>query len=154
MRVNLNKEGIMKKQEMRILKTGECSSLSGKSTLTYQIACNNDNEVHVALTGNSGKGIFNKDWIALEEIHSLLANQEKVTSGSLHELFDGRSSNSAGFILAVLLKEGVLKVSPGNRHYDFVGQAEFRKIVKGLIEAAPEEKPKKKTGKKAKEVTS
>ncbi len=145
----------MKEQEMRILKTGECPSLSGKSKLTYQVGCNNDNEVHVALTGNSGKGIFNKDWIALEEIHSLLANQEKVTSGSLHELFDGRSSNSAGFFVAVLLKEGVLKVSPGNRHYDFVGQAEFRKIVKGLIEAAPEEKPaKKKTGKKRKEVSS
>ena len=81
--------------EMKILKTAECPSLSGNSTLNYQIACNNDNEVHVALTGNTGKGIFNKDWFGLEEIHSLLANQEKVTSGSLHELFDGRSSNSA-----------------------------------------------------------
>jgi hypothetical protein len=141
----------MKKQEMRILKTGECSSLSGKSTLTYQIACNNDNEVHVALTGNSGKGIFNKDWFELEEIHSLLANQEKVTSGSLHELFDGRSSNSAGFILAVLLKEGVLKVSQGNRHYDFIGQAEFRKIVKALLGSGA---VKKKTGKKRKEVSN
>ena len=140
-------------QEMRILKTGECDSLSGKSTLTYRIGCKDDNEVSIALTGNSGAGIFNSDWIVLEEIHSLLANQEKVTSGSLHELFDGRSSNSAGFFVAVLLKEGVLKVSPGNRHYDFVGQTEFQKIVKGLIEAAPEEKPKKKTGKKRKEVS-
>ena len=142
-------------KKMRILKTGECPSLSGKSTLIYQIACNNDNEVYVALTGNSGKGIFNKDWIVLEEIHSLLANQEKVTSGSLHELFDGRSSNSAGFFVAVLLKEGVLKVSAGNKHYNLVGQAEFGKIVKGLIEAAPEEKPaKKKTGKKRKGVSN
>ena len=141
--------------EMKILKTAECPSLSGKSTLIYQIACNNDNEVYVALTGNSGKGIFNKDWIVLEEIHSLLANQEKVTSGSLHELFDGRSSNSAGFILAVLLKEGVLKVSPGNKHYNLVGQVEYKKIVKALLKATPEEKPaKKKSGKKGKEVTS
>jgi hypothetical protein len=136
----------MKEQEMRILKTGECSSLSGRSTLTYQIACNNDNEVYIALTGNSGKGIFNKDWFELEEIHSLLANQEKVTSGSLHELFDGRSSNSAGFILAVLLKEGVLKVSPENRHYDFVGQAEYQKVIKAYA--------KKKTGKKGKELNT
>jgi hypothetical protein len=129
-------------QEMRILKTGECDSLSGKSTLTYWIGCKDDNEVSIALTGNSGAGIFNSDWIALEEIHTLLANQEKVTSGSLHELFDGRSSNSAGFFVAVLLKEKVLKVSPGNRHYDFVGQAEFRKIVKALI-GSPTKKKKK-----------
>ena len=135
-------------KKMRILKTGECPSLSGKSKLTYQIACNNDNEVYVALTGNSGKGIFNKDWIVLEEIHSLLANQEQVTSGSLHELFDGRSSNSAGFILAALLKEGLLKVSPGNRHYNLVGQVEYKKIVQALIETAPGEKPAKKKASK------
>ena len=137
-------------QEMRILKTGTCKSLSGKSTLTYQIACNNDNEVHVALTGNSGKGIFNKDWITLEEIHSLLANQEKVTSGSLHELFDGRSSNSAGFFVAMLLKLGLLKVSPGNKHYNLVGQAEFGKIVQGLIDSGSPSTTKKKAGRKSK----
>jgi hypothetical protein len=132
-------------QEMRILKTGECDSLSGKSTLIYRIGCKDDNEVSIALTGNSGAGIFNSDWIVLEEIHSLLANQEKVTSGSLHELFDGRSSNSAGFFVAVLLKEGVLKVSPGNRHYDLVGQAEYKKIIQAYT--------KKKPGKKTKEVS-
>ena len=141
----------MKEQEMRILKTGECPSLSGKSTLTYQIGCNGDKEVYIALTGNSGKGIFNKDWFALDEIYTLLANQEKVTSGSLHELFDGRSSNSAGFILAVLLKEGLVKVSAGNKHYDIVGQAEFGKILQGLTEDAPEGKPaRKKSGRKGK----
>jgi hypothetical protein len=142
-------------QEMRILKTGECDSLSGKSTLTYRIGCKDDNEVSIALTGNSGAGIFNSDWIVLEEIHSLLANQEKVTSGSLHGLFEGRSSNSAGFFVAVLLKEGLVKISPGNRHYDLVGQAEYKKVVQALIETAPDEKPdKKKAGKKGKGASS
>jgi hypothetical protein len=144
----------MKEQKMRIIKTGECPSLSGKSTLTYQIGLEGDKDIYLCLTGNTGKGIFNRDWFDIEEIYSLLASQKKpVTSGSLHGLFEGRSSNSAGFILAALLKEGVLKVSPGNRHYDLVGQVEFQKIVKGLIEAAPEEKPDKKSGKKRKEVS-
>ena len=133
-------------KEMKDLKTSECPSLSGSSILTYKIGCNDDKEVCLSIVGNTGKGIFNKDWIVLEEIHSLLANQEKVTSGSLHELFDGRSSNSAGFFVAVLLKEGVLKVSPGNRHYDFVGQAEYKKVVQAYA--------KKKTGKKGKGVTN
>ena len=140
----------MKEQEMQIIKNGSCTSLSGKSTLTYQVGGNENKDIYLSLTGNTGKGIFNKDWFALEEIHSLLADLEKVTSGSLHELFEGRSSNSAGFFVAVLLKEGLLKTSPGNRHYDLVDQKEFKKIVKGLIEAAPEEKPaKKKAGRKS-----
>ena len=141
----------MNEQEMRILKTGECPSLSGKSTLTYQIGSNDDDAVHIALTGNTGKGIFNKDWFALEEIHSLLAHQEKVTSGSLHELFDGRSSNSAGFILAVLLKEKLVKVSAGNKHYDIVGRAEYGNIVQALLDSGT---AKKKSGKKGKVVAS
>jgi hypothetical protein len=143
----------MNEQEMRILKTGECPSLSGQSTLTYQIGCNNDNEVHVALTGNSGKGIFNRDWIALDEIYSLLTGQEKITSGGLHGLFEGRSSNSAGFVLAALLKEGLLKISPGNRHYDFVGRAEFGKIVQAMIDAGGSSADKKRSGKKGKGVS-
>ena len=135
-------------EEMRIIKTGECPSLSGQSTLTYQIACNNDNEVHVALTGNTGKGIFNKDWISLEEIDSLLANQEKVTSGSLHGLFEGKSFNSAGFVLAVILSEGLLKISSNNeRHYERIDQKEYRKIIQAYNK-------KKKTGKKGKGVTN
>ena len=136
---------------MKILKTKECPSLSGLSTLSYKIGCNNDKEVCLSIVGNTGKGIFNKDWIVLEEIHSLLANQEKVTSGSLHELFDGRSSNSAGFFVAVLLKEGVLKVSPGNRHYNLVSQAEYKKIVKALLGSPT---AKKKSSKKSKGVNN
>jgi hypothetical protein len=136
----------MKKQEMKIIKTDSCESLSGKSTLTYQIGFNIDNEIHIALTGNSGAGIFNKDWFAMEQIYSLLASQKKpITSGSLHGLFENRSSNSAGFILAVLLKENFLKISPGNKHYDLVSQAEFQKIVQAHN--------KKKAGKKGKGVS-
>ena len=141
--------------EMKILKTAECPSLSGKSTLIYQIACNNDNEVHVALTGNSGGGHLNSDWVSLEEIYSILSSQKKpVTSGALQDLYQGKSSNNASFTTAILLKKGLLKISPGNSHYDLVGQAEYKKVVQALIEAAPEEKPKKKSGKKRKEVNN
>lgn len=140
----------MKEQELRIVKTGECPSLSGQSTLTYRIGLEGDKELCISLTGNTGKGIFNKDWVALKKAHSLLSSQDKITSGSLLDLFEGKSSNSAGFILAVLLKEGLLKVSEGNqRHYELVGQTEQKKILKALIETAPKEKPaKKKSGKK------
>jgi hypothetical protein len=132
-------------QEMRILKTGTCKSLSGRSTLTYQIGCNNDNEVYIALTGNSGGGRLNSDWVSLEEIYSRLSSQKKpVTSGALQDLYQGKSSNNASFTTAILLKKGLLKISPGNSHYDLVGQAEYKKIVKGLIESTTAGKAAKK----------
>ena len=133
-------------KEMKDLKTSECPSLSGSSILTYKIGCNDDKDIYLCLTGNTGKGIFNKDWISLEEIDSLLAAEKgPITSGSLKELFDGKSSNSAGFVLAVLLAEGLLKISPGNRHYERVDQKEYEKIIQGYT--------KKKASKKSKEVT-
>jgi hypothetical protein len=139
-------------QEMRILKTGECPSLSGKSTLTYQIACNSDNEVHVALTGNSGGGHLNSDWVSLEEIYSILSSQKKpVTSGALQDLYQGKSSNNASFTTAILLKKGLLKVSPGNKHYNLVGQVEYKKIVKALLGSPT---AKKKSSKKSKGVNN
>jgi hypothetical protein len=132
--------------EIKILKTGSCPSLSGKSTLTYRIGCKDGNEICLSLAGNTGKGVFNKDWIELEQVHSLLSSQEKITSGSLLGLFEGKNSNSAGFILAVLLNEGFLKVSSDNqRNYERIDQKEYQKIIQAYS--------KKKTGKKRKEVS-
>ena len=138
----------MSKQETRILKTGECPSLSGSSILTYQIGCNDDKDIYLCLTGNTGKGIFNKDWISLEEIDFLLAAEKgPITSGSLKELFDGKSSNSAGFVLAVILSEGLLKISSNNeRRYERIDQKEYRKIIQAYT--------KKNTGKNRKEVAN
>jgi hypothetical protein len=132
--------------EIKILKTGSCQSLSGKSTLTYQIGRKDGKDVHLSLTGNTGKGVFNKDWIELEQIYSLLSSQTKpITSGSLLGLFEGKNSNSAGFILAVLLKEGLLKVSSDNqRNYERIDQKEYQKIIQSYN--------KKKVSKKSKEV--
>ena len=135
-------------KEMKDLKTSECPSLSGSSILTYKIGCNDDKDVCLSIVGNTGKGIFNRDWISLEEIDSLLAAEKgPITSGSLKELFDGKSSNSAGFVLAVILSEGLLKVSLDNqRNYEKVDQKEYRKIIKAYA--------KKNTGKKGKEVNN
>ncbi|MCB2183112.1 MAG: hypothetical protein KQH63_13840 [Desulfobulbaceae bacterium] len=121
----------MNKEEIRILKTGECPSLSGRSSLTYNIGCKDDKEVYLQLTGNTGQGIFNKDWISLVELDSVLASGEKpITSGKLHSMFKGKSANSSGFVLAVLLNEGLLKRSNDNlRHYERIDPVEFKKII-------------------------
>ena len=47
------KEYFMSKPEMLALKTATCKSISGKSTLTYQIGCAPDSTVHVRISKNS-----------------------------------------------------------------------------------------------------
>lgn len=121
---------------MRILKTAECPSLSGRSTLTYNIGCENEKEVFISLVANSGPGIFNKGWIEVAQLDPLLSSAEKpITSGLLHALFNGKSANSAGFLLAVLIKEGLIKISKESlRCYERIDPAEFKKTIQELID--------------------
>jgi hypothetical protein len=141
--------------ETRILKTSECPSLSGRSTLTYQIGSNEKDEIQISIIGNTGSGIFNKAPVPLKDIESILNTDQPITSGTLTSLLEGKSSNTAGFMLAVLLQEGMLKISEDNaRHYEKVEQAEYKKIIQALLETAPEEKAaKKKSGKKREEAS-
>ena len=50
----------MEKSEvnMRVLKTATCKTLSGKSTLTYQIGISPDAVVHLRISKNSGGGLL------------------------------------------------------------------------------------------------
>ena len=60
--VNMKKEI---ESTIRTLKTGNCSSRSGKSKLTYLIGSDADSEIHFRIHGNTGNGFFNNDWIPL-----------------------------------------------------------------------------------------
>jgi len=95
-------EKIMNQKEIRILKTGECPSLSGRSTLAYRIGSDNFDDIYLSLTGNTGQGLFNKDWVSLADFNQvLLMLKNPFTSGQLHGLFFGKSANCAGFFLWV-----------------------------------------------------
>ena len=107
----------MNEQEMRILKTGSCPSLSGKSTLTYHIGHKGE-DVYLCLAENSKPGVLSREWISLHHIETLLAAEEYAftsRSSSLHTLYKGHSINSGGFMLAVLLKEGLVSYAKGQR---------------------------------------
>jgi hypothetical protein len=132
-----HKEPIMS-EEIRVLKVGECPSLSGRSTLTYHVGCKNDKSVYVRLYESTGKGNFNKDWIPLAKVEPLLTSKEKpITSGTLRALFKGKSVNSAGFLLAVLMAEGLIKVSEdGQQRYEHSDTVEFRNSIHTLLETS------------------
>jgi len=122
---------------MRILKIWECPSVSARSVLSYEVGCKNGKDVYFRVVGNSGTGIFNKDWVAWAEIETLLSMVgAPITSGRFKKLAVGKSANTPGFIAAVLISEGLLAVSKDNlRHFDRLDPSSFLAEIKKLVEA-------------------
>lgn len=133
--------------EIRILKAATCPSLSGKSTLSYQVgfgvlgvnASDIDPVIQLRVYANTGGGFFNKDWIPLSTIQQLFdkcPSDKAITSFSLYPLFKGRSLNTPAFLLAVLKQEGFLRpLADKKRSYERIDPTEFMTEIKSLIEA-------------------
>jgi hypothetical protein len=133
--------------EIRILKAASCPSLSGKSTLSYQIgygvnganASTTEPVIQLRVYANSGGGFFNKDWIALSTIQQLFEkcpSNKPITSFVLYPLFQGRSLNTPAFLLAVLKQEGFLQpVKDKQRNYERLDPTKFMAEIKSLIES-------------------
>lgn len=109
---------------VRILKSASCPSLSGRSTLTYQIGTDATQEgleeIYFRIQTNTGKGLFNNDWVSsstIQKVFEAFPENATVTSVSLNEIFNGKSVNTAGFLLAALKAEGLVIAMQGKRRY-------------------------------------
>lgn len=122
---------------IRFLKTGSCPSLSGKSTLTYQIGCNAESSIQFQVAANTGGGFFSDEWVAFDTIQKVFDKQPKdkpIVSHILYPLFHGRSLNTPAFLLAVLKAEGLVKpLGDKKRGYERVDSSEFMSEIKKLI---------------------
>ena len=118
---------------MRVLKRGETSSLSNRSTLGYAIGCNDSDAIHFSLRSNTAAGMFSKNWIAYADIADALLRADKITSSTLLPLYANTSRNNAGFMLAVLLGERL--VYPADRSYQRLDAAPFLQHLDALIDA-------------------
>ena len=131
----------------RVLKTATCPSLSGKTTLTYEIGANGA-EILARVTRSSGSGTFSKDWVALSRIHAALEKNgaKPITLATLGPLFRGLSANTAGFLLAVLKHEGLVRAREDQaRAYERLdGKAFFAEVAKltGIAKAPAPAKAK------------
>jgi len=127
---------------IRILKTASCPSLSGKSRLTYEIACSDNvddqSEIALRIATNTGGGFFSDEWLpltAVEKIVSGSAAKKGLTSTTLHPLFKGKSINTAGFLLAVLKAEGAVQLQAGKTRLYEVGDFEgFLAATRALMQ--------------------
>ena len=138
-------------ESMTVVRTATCETLTRKSKLTYQIGTLPDGEVYVRIHKNTGNGFFSREWIALSDIQkaiSKIAAGKPVTAIVLGDLFEGRSVNSPGFLLAALVEEKLLVPMQGRkRSHEPVSPEEFRDRVQKM--ASGKGKPKAASRKKS-----
>ena len=122
-------------EQIRVIKTGLCPSLSGASKLTFEIGTGPASEIHIRITKNSGTGYFNDDWVGLDRVHGVLEKNgvNPITSFTLGPLFKGKSANSAGFLLAALRHLGLVEAIAGKKRcYERADARAFFAEVQGL----------------------
>jgi len=107
---------------MEVIKTEQCPSVSGKSTLTYNIGRTDKSETQLRIFSNTGAGFFSDEWVPLKSIEEAIGKGGHFTSTALKPIIKGKFINTAAFMLAVLLHEGFVKKSTAEkRSYVWAG---------------------------------
>jgi len=132
----------------RVIESGSCPSLSGRSQIGYDVGTNAESTLLIRIRSNSGTGGFNAAWFPLTAILQALEKAEPpITSATLRSVTRKCSANNAGFLLAVFKHRGLITPLPDKqRGYalspDFhVGMKQLREGSKATPTKA---KPRKK----------
>jgi len=132
--------------QLRIIKINDCPSLSKSSTLSYHIACDENQAIHFQIIANSNNGFFNDDWIALTDIQSTFENwpvDATITSFTLQSLYDHKSANSPAFLLAALKEEGIVATLKGKRrNHEYLEPTGFTEEMNKLMQSGVSLKPR------------
>jgi hypothetical protein len=108
-----------------IIKKATCKNLQGTATLTYHIGLNDTSALCWKIHSNSGNGMFSNQWVAFTDIQKALADWPAdlpTTSMTLRPLLTG-SVNTSSFLLATLVKEGILQQVPDKKRHYQLGDA-------------------------------
>lgn len=121
-----------------VIYTGECLSLSGRSTLTYAIGRHaEDGTLHIAIVGGSGGGMFCKDFAAASSVQEIVLGESGLTAKSFHVLHPGRSINTGGFVLAALKDLSLIRANEENtRLHEHVPTTTFEQVAMARIAEA------------------
>ena len=121
---------------INILKKATTKSLEGKATLGYHLGIDDTSALYWRLASNSGGGYFSGEWVAFQVIQDALEawpNDKPITSIVLRTLFLGKSANNPSFLMATLVKEGILQPVPEKkRHYQLGDIKNFLASVEEL----------------------
>ena len=135
-------EAVLNAPHIATAKVFQCESLSGLCTLTAAIGyeVGTKDRLHVRITKSDGMGKFNACWWSLADIENALSSvpeQEPFKPAALAPVFAGRSVNTMYFVIAALVKIGLLRhADPVENGYVRNVPTELLKELSSLIEAA------------------
>lgn len=130
---------------IEVIFTGDCLSLSGRSTLTYAIGRHTeDGTLHLSITSNSGGGMWCKDWASASAIQDVVVGEGELTAKSFHVLHPGKSINTGGFILAALKALGLIRANEENtRLHEHTPTTTFEQVAMARIGETSGQVPKR-----------
>ena len=120
---------------IQVIHEGQCESLSGRSTLTFSVGRHPDTQaLHLKISGNTGGGMWCDEWIPGSEIDVVVMGDPELTSRSFQVLKPGRSTNTAGFVMAAVKSMGLIRNNAENsRLHELVPTETFEKVVNVLM---------------------
>ncbi len=139
---------------IQVIHEGQCESLSGRSTLTFSVGRHPDSRaLHLKISGNTGGGMWCDEWIPGSEIDAVVIGDPELTSRSFQVLKPGRSTNTAGFVMAAVKSMGLIRNNAENtRLHELVPTETFERVVAALVGESAAAKTAAKAGRrKAKE---
>ena len=118
--------------------TGECPSLSGRSSLTFAIGRHPvDASLGLRIVANSGGGMFCDEWAEGRRIDEIVRGKSELIAQSFSVLHPGRSVNTGGFVLAVLKHLGLLRISSENsRLHEHIPSTTFEQLALSAMSQA------------------
>lgn len=133
---------------IEVIHKGQCPSLSGRSTLEFSIGRHiDDGTLWLAITGNSGGGMWCRDPVSASAIQDVVLGAESLVAKDFHCLTPGKSINTGGFILGSLKVLGLVRTNAENtRLHEHIPGMTFEKAVAAYFsshEATPTKKSKK-----------
>ena len=135
------------KTPVQTLKEANCPTSSGKSILGLQVGTDDSGEIYLKVASNDGGGFFSNEWIAFTDIQAAIEawpEDQGITSMTFRKIFRGRSSNTPGFLIAVLVAEGLLAPMVGkSRVHQACDPATFLASVAELMKEAGNTSSKK-----------
>lgn len=106
------------KQSFWLLKERTAPKLGARAEggISYHVLADTDRQhLFIAITGNQSGGYFSREQVPFDKIEACLdtfQSAKPFPSKAFKEAFSGRSSNNAGFLVAVLRSEGLLAAAP------------------------------------------
>lgn len=128
---------------IKVIHAGECQSVSGRSTLDFEIGRHTEEgTLHLRIAGNSGRGMWCKDWASASAIQDIVLGEGELTAKSFRGLHPGKSINTGGFVLAALRELGLIRANEENsRVHEHVPGTTFEKVVSTYMAHAKAVKP-------------